>query len=211
LTITDDFVQKKVLSRIAPEQIDDPVLLNFFVSKELPKEDREKIEEFSKFSMLTKSISFDEIFTKILRIQPESKRVKALEKIVPQVPIFLLPEIFKIMISISSDELRSAAVESLAPYMSEGFLVEAFNISSQLGEPSERARAYANLAPYLTAISKPTLYNMWQEILPISSKQNRQDTLFLLEATIPIIHTLGSEEAITDTFQAVQDVGRWWP
>jgi len=39
----------------------------------------------------------------------------------------------------------------------------------------------------------------------------RKDRLSDLCSALPIIAVVGGAQAVAETFQAIQDVGRWWP
>lgn len=47
--------------------------------------------------------------------------------------------------------------------------------------------------------------------LPALARRTRADLLSDLQALVPVIATLGGETAVVETFNAVADVGRWWP
>jgi hypothetical protein len=74
-----------------------------------------------------------------------------------------------------------------------------------------RGELLAVLAHYLVELHSNSLHSLWCETLHILSHRNRKDLLSDIRALQPVIARLGGPEAITETFRAVQDVGRWWP
>jgi hypothetical protein len=55
------------------------------------------------------------------------------------------------------------------------------------------------------------LYPPWAQALPLLANSTRHDLLFDLRFLMPVIIRLGGPRAVADIFQAIQDVGRWWP
>jgi hypothetical protein len=90
-------------------------------------------------------------------------------------------------------------------------LQEVLATMGHTGSEARRGEALERLAPYLAQLSGPELYPVWQEMLPLLVTRARRDLLAGLCALEPVIAALGGEEAVEETFQAVQDVGRWWP
>ncbi|WP_041470312.1 hypothetical protein [Chloroflexus aggregans] len=77
-----------------------------------------------------------------------------------------------------------------------------------------RARALAALAPQWAAwaaSNRPAAYDRWTETLRVLSTRPRPHLLADLHALAPVLAALGGPGAITETFCAIQDVGRWWP
>jgi hypothetical protein len=74
-----------------------------------------------------------------------------------------------------------------------------------------RVGALTGLAPHLVKLPNNDLLGLWQETLLCLACRTRKDLLADIRALAPVIHKLGGEEAIAETFRAIQDVGRWWP
>jgi hypothetical protein len=85
------------------------------------------------------------------------------------------------------------------------------------GKVSLRARALPALVPRLATLPRPGLSRLWLEqqdganLLRFLARCTRADLLADLRALAPVIAALGGEEAVAETFRAIQDVGRWWP
>jgi hypothetical protein len=115
-------------------------------------------------------------------------------------------------------EKRATALAQLTPHLSEAereqALREALRGAGELEIERSRAEVLARLAPYLAQwANRDSLAACaaWQETLPILARRTRPDLLSDLRALSSLIAALGGEEAIAETFRAVQDVGRWWP
>jgi len=115
-------------------------------------------------------------------------------------------------------EWESARAESLTaptlhlpPDLEEQALRQALVDVREIGNEYVRTQALADLAPRLAELPRPTLYPLWDETLPLLARQTRRRLLADLRALVPVIHALGGEAAIAETFRALQDVARWWP
>ena len=69
-------------------------------------------------------------------------------------------------------------------------------------EPSQDL--YAILRPWQRAENVTNL-------LHFLANRSRRDILSDLQVLSPVIADLGGENAVTEIFRAIQDVGRWWP
>jgi hypothetical protein len=90
-------------------------------------------------------------------------------------------------------------------------LKEALTAARQPGDMEMRARSFARLIPYLAALSTADLYTLWVELLHELVVCTRDNIYADLQVLVPVIARLGSLDAVTETFRAIQDVGRWWP
>lgn len=80
-----------------------------------------------------------------------------------------------------------------------------------LGRTWYKGEGLHGLAPHLTKLPVPTLRPLWYDMLPNLARGTRADLLVHLRALLPVILALGGQEAIAETFRAIQDVGLWWP
>lgn len=67
------------------------------------------------------------------------------------------------------------------------------------------------LAPHLAQLPSSVLFTLWQKTLPLLARRTRADLLNDLRALGQGIVAMEGAEAVTETFRAIQDVGRWWP
>jgi hypothetical protein len=51
----------------------------------------------------------------------------------------------------------------------------------------------------------------WHQTLPILSSRKRSDLLRDIAALMPLIHTLGGEDALVQILHSVEEVCAWWP
>lgn len=68
-----------------------------------------------------------------------------------------------------------------------------------------------HLAPHLTILPLDTFKALWHDALFSYVADTRQRLLSTLGDSGPVLAALGGEEAVAETFHAIQDVGRWWP
>jgi len=144
-------------------------------------------------------------------IKDEQWQVRALVRLASHLPEPLLWEALAAAQAIQWSNYRTEALAGLVPYLSEPLLQGALAAVREIGWRSVRAKALAGLAPRLTQLPPQHLYTLWQETLPILADRPRQHLFADLRALEPVIAALGGVEAVTETFHAIQDVGRWWP
>jgi len=115
---------------------------------------------------------------------------------------------------------RAEALAALAPVLAQrqpALLGEALAAAQAIKDERRRAQALSALAPHLAALPRETLAALWLEereganLLHALARRARGHLLSDLRALAPVIAALGGEEAVAETFRAIQDVGRWWP
>jgi hypothetical protein len=105
----------------------------------------------------------------------------------------------------------------LAPHLPEPLLQEALAAAGEIGDEDARAKALAGLASYVVTLPRPALARLWAEpqdgipLLRFLARRSRRDLLSDIRALVPVIAVLGGDEAVAETFHAIQDVSRWWP
>jgi hypothetical protein len=140
-------------------------------------------------------------------IKDEYHRADVLTALAARLPPELLPEALAAAREIKDAGARAHALSVLAERLPPEMLPEA------LAAANERTTAHvlSVLFPRLAELPRPALYPRWDETLPLLARRTRPDLLADLGALVPVIHALGGEAAIAETFRAIQDVVRWWP
>ncbi|PWH13141.1 MAG: hypothetical protein DDG60_10645, partial [Anaerolineae bacterium] len=105
---------------------------------------------------------------------------------------------------------RAEALTALAERLPE-VVPEALAAVREIYHEYARAQTLTALAPRLAALPRSALYPLWAETLLVLTRRTRKDFLSDLRALVPLIHALGGEQAVGETFRAIQDVSRWWP
>lgn len=109
---------------------------------------------------------------------------------------------------------RVRAFSHLAPYLDETERVqalrEALETVEKIGDEGHRASAFEDLAPSLANLPATALYPLWRQIMRSPVNLTCQSLLGSLRALIPVIFHLGGEQAIEDTFRAIQWAGKQW-
>ncbi len=100
---------------------------------------------------------------------------------------------------------------NLSTQEQEEILTEALAAARELASAEYRAVVLPALAPKLVECYPTSkLAGEWQAILRSYSTNQRSDLLQDIKAIIPVILALGGKEAVEATFQAIQQVCRWW-
>ena len=85
---------------------------------------------------------------------------------------------------------------------------------SRAEDDTQRAEAWTEswvLWKQLIEVDKAGAHQIWAQVLKSLVVRPRPRFLWDVGALAPVIAALGGEEAIAETFRAIQDVGRWWP
>ena len=117
------------------------------------------------------------------------------------------------------DTLRDAEQDSdqahllteLASYLPESLYEEALATARAIESPASRFWALSTLLPLLPQQPAATFRDLWQKNLHHLATRARPDFLSDLRALCPTLVALGGQEAVVETYAAVEDVGRWWP
>jgi hypothetical protein len=116
---------------------------------------------------------------------------------------------------IEDEAARTLQLASLIPYLPESLkldtLREALAMARDLADDPSRVRVLDRLAPHLAQLPEDELYPLWAETLPVLASRPRPKLFGSLRAMAPVMNALGGEEAVAETFRAIQEVGRWWP
>ena len=73
-----------------------------------------------------------------------------------------------------------------------------------------RERALAPLVPHLGTLPVGQMYDLWCETLHALAQRSRDDILSDLALLTPVLLALGGETALTETAEAIIEVGRWF-
>ncbi|MCP4542518.1 MAG: apoptotic protease-activating factor 1 like protein [Chloroflexi bacterium] len=144
-------------------------------------------------------------------IENEEWRAKALTVLAPYLSKELLEEALAAVHTIQNNERRLEALTVLLPLLPDKLLGEVLAMTCVIENEWSRTKALAGLVPHLVEFPPSDLALPWQEALPLLARRSRKDLLSDIHTLLPAIVTLGDDEAIAETFHAIQDVGRWWP
>lgn len=107
-------------------------------------------------------------------------------------------------------ELAELAGYLPPPLMAE-VMRDALEAALKIDYIGDRVSALGELAPHLAGVPLEHLLPIWRKTLHGMAEKSRQDQLAYLQHLGPVILALGGQRAIEETFQAILDVGRWWP
>ncbi|MCS7286523.1 MAG: hypothetical protein RMK30_06645 [Anaerolineae bacterium] len=111
-------------------------------------------------------------------------------------------------------EIRCALIEASIHSLAKNIppkLIAALAFICQMPDEHQCASALYLLAFRLSPDLYPEVLAAIAEILSVLARRTRRDLLSDFQALAPVIHALGGEQAVVETFQAIQDTGRWWP
>lgn len=150
-------------------------------------------------------------------IEQDDYRSKALAGLVP----YLLPNLKAEVISEPLQAVRGVwniqesvrELVHLTPHLTidtrESLLFEALKKTCSLEDAHERHETLSTLAPHLAQLPTEHLYHTWTTTLHVLSTRTRSNLLSDIHALLPVIDALGGATALTETAQAIMDVG-WW-
>ncbi len=69
----------------------------------------------------------------------------------------------------------------------------------------------APLAEALATLPRERLHPLWTEVLDAIAPLHRSNTLRHLKSLLPVVLTLGGEQAARSLLHAVQETGEQWP
>lgn len=117
-------------------------------------------------------------------------------------------------LSLSHQQSRADALAGLAPRMDVSTLTRALAALPAMDGRYRRWTALTSLARRLAELPPTTdTLHIWGDTLDALARSHgrRAELLSDLQALAPILATAGGNDALRETFVAVQDIGRWWP
>ena len=168
-----------------------------------------------------------EILDTIWHIKCEWPRVLVLMSLAPYLPEELLKVSLEIARNHEDEDIRAVILTDLSSLLPKELqlkvlkeaLRSALYVEEKRSERIEEAvgcsrpllSPLTHLASRLVNFPPDHLYPLWAETLPILARRTRPELLIDLGDLAPVIHALGGQEAVGETFRAIRDVGRWWP
>jgi len=151
-----------------------------------------------------------------------TRRVQVLARLIPHLPEpeqeHALRNALDALREEKDAERQAEALEELASSLPQMLPREDLKETLRIARDVENTRARGKM---LSALASPlanwakrnrnAVHDLWRETLHTLARRTRRDLLSDLSALAPLIYALGGPEAIVGTFQAIQDVGRWWP
>lgn len=217
----DEWARAEVLAELAPHLSVGLLQQALVLAQEIP------LELSSRFSVggSSRTAALTRLVTELAQTgQPQyaleiaqemadkDDRVAAMATLAPLLPEPLAREVLTTAQGMDNERDRAGAVSGLAPRLAElGYAQEALETVLQIESESSRKDALLRVVPYLLKLPRVTLCSLWRETLRNLARRTRSDLLSDLCGLAPIIAKLGGKEAIIGTFQAIQDVGSWWP
>lgn len=145
-------------------------------------------------------------------LSDDSRRSEALTKVSrycaePRLTA-VLGEALTALLTIGDDPARTRALQALTAYpvgKQETTTATDWTGASDQQPPS------AIVVPFPYSGTEAALHRLLRTELRRAASRSRVECLHDLRFLLPLIHKLGGDKAIVDTFRAIQDVCRWWP
>jgi hypothetical protein len=147
--------------------------------------------------------------TTVQAMRDNEQRTFALLALAPHLPeqsTTLLKEALTAVQAIADSKQQGATLAALVPYLPTSLQQDALMIARSIAWESYSTKTLAILAPLLTQLPRHELYLRWQKRLTTLAQGNRSQLLGYLGSTAPIIATLGGQEAISETCDAIQSL-----
>jgi hypothetical protein len=90
-------------------------------------------------------------------------------------------------------------------------LKEALQVAREIKDDDQRSEALARISLLIADYSPKELYEPWCETVRLSVSSTRATSIRDLQALIPIIISLGGQEALKSFADSIVIVGQWWP
>lgn len=222
--IEDEGTQAKALKELAP-YLPEPLLREALTAARKIGEEGARVDALTglipHFPKALSEQILEESLATAWGIGKEVVRAWVLTRLAPHLRealrVQVLEEALTATREIKEDWAQAWMLVELIPYLREGLRREALKVAWKIEDAENRVRVLTQLAPYLAAFPRPALARLWIEerdganLLRALACRPRRHLLSDLHALAPVIAALGGPEAVTETFRAIQDVGRWWP
>lgn len=111
----------------------------------------------------------------------------------------------------SEDWWLGEALANLAPHVPTPQLEEVLDLALNIGDLVARDLALSAISKQVVHLLPSEAYRLWSKSLHRSAETSRVGLLTNLMALTPVIACLGGADAADEIFQAIHDVGEWWP
>jgi hypothetical protein len=150
-----------------------------------------------------------------LRVSPPTQLAEALDAVAAQLPAPLLPAACGAAANLADPAVRAHALTALAPHMPPAETISCLQVALEavllLEEKAGRADLLARLASLAARLPAVDLHPLWARALTALSVRSRSEALADLRALLPVLLALGGARAAAEVYQAIEEVGRWWP
>ncbi|KAA3660292.1 MAG: hypothetical protein DWQ04_19860, partial [Chloroflexi bacterium] len=146
------------------------------------------------------------------KIRSDGIRASILTSVAPYIPY----ETLAVVQEIGAEWRQARTLITIATHLAQEnmrttVLEKALLATREIHSKKGRAKNFTQLNKYLLKFPQSQLYDLWQETLHTLSHRTRPNLLSDITSLMPVIHQLGSEKGVRDTWQAVQAVTKWWP
>lgn len=144
-------------------------------------------------------------------MKEEGNKYELLTGLAASLPGDLTGQLFASILAVKQESRRVELLLGLAPALPVPLLQQMLPIIQAITNETRRAEALAALAPHLARLPELMLYAFWSQVLHASAQRTRRSLLADLAALSPVIPVLGGQGAGAGIFQAIWEVGQWWP
>jgi hypothetical protein len=155
---------------------------------------------------------YREVIKTARKIQDEYSRAKALSSLAEKLEDEnLYREVIDAVRQIQSEYYRVEVLSNLGQKLPANLYHEVIDIARQIRNEYYRVQILLAVVKNIS-LKRPInkIFSVWQEILQLSSRLEREKFQQIIQELIPVISQLGGKEALTEVATAIQDVSRWW-
>ncbi len=145
------------------------------------------------------------------QIKNEKYLAEVLSSSVEKLPENLYREAIDIARQIKNEKYRAEILSNLGQKLPANLYHEVIDIARQIRNEYYRVQILLAVVKNIS-LKRPInkIFSVWQEILQLSSRLEREKFQQIIQELIPVISQLGGKEALTEVATAIQDVSRWW-
>lgn len=111
----------------------------------------------------------------------------------------------------NEDWWMGEALSCLAPHTSSSQLELTLELALNIADQAARGNALSAVSAQLLRLRPTDAYRLWSKAMRRSAEVSRSDLLANLPALIAVTTRLGGAHTAGEIFQAIDDVGQWWP
>lgn len=145
------------------------------------------------------------------RSASEEQQAELFKHLAPHLSERGLREVLAATRQFRSAEARLVVLRSFSQHISGTLRAEALDAALNINSSKLRTLALAALARGMTSDNDSRLYSVWLPLLSSIARRSREDFLEVISDHLSIIIALGGEEAVKESFSAIQEVGNRWP
>jgi hypothetical protein len=108
-------------------------------------------------------------------------------------------------------QILTAIARRLAGDERDRVLLQALQAIRVIDDSWHRSPLITSLGTLIADSPTASLDRIWRELVECWTSRRREGVLVDLRAMLPVLVAHGGPDAVRETFEALEDVRRWWP